>query len=46
MSDEQKIQMMADALCAKHKAARVVISLEYPNGSSINFESKGPANDR
>jgi hypothetical protein len=46
MSDEQKLQMLADALCSKHKAERVVISLEYPNGSSINFESKGAANDR
>jgi hypothetical protein len=45
MSDEQKIQMMADALCAKHKAARVTIVIEFENGS-LAFESKGAANDR
>jgi hypothetical protein len=40
MDRHKKAQMVADALVEAWGAARCVISLEYPNGSSINFKGE------
>jgi hypothetical protein len=40
MDKHRKAQMVADALVEAWGAARCVITLEYPNGSSINFKGE------
>jgi hypothetical protein len=37
MNDCEQLQMWANALAEKHSAKRCVISLEYKDGSSLNF---------